>query len=263
MATLRVELHCHTEFSSDGLITFEGLVRTAARRGIHAVCITDHDTIEGALAFSRRLGQPNGALAIIVGEERTLEDKSHLIGLFLREPIASTRLDEAIAEIHAQGGLALMPHPFRGKDGLLRAAEAASPELLRGIDAVEVFNAKGSFADNERARSLLGFEVGVFGGSDAHYESDVGQCVCECPAGRTVEESIRAMLKRQVRFTIRGIHQEPGGAERRYAPLYYKLRPFLRLPRPLVPAAKQLYRFYRNNVLEPSAPVLEEIYSHD
>jgi predicted metal-dependent phosphoesterase TrpH len=260
---MRAELHCHTEFSTDGLITFEGLVRTSRERGIDAVCITDHDTVEGASEFQKRARRTGESLHIIIGEERTLEDKSHVIGLFLKEHISSTSLADAIEEIHAQGGLVLVPHPFRKKDGLLRHVEQASAADVRGIDAFELFNAKGSFADNQRSRSLLDLPLGVFGGSDAHYESDIGQCVCELPLRGSVEESLRAMLRRETPLTIRGIHKKPGADERSYAPAYYKMKRFVRIPKPLVPAAKQLYRFYRNNILEAAPPVLEEIYAHE
>ena len=118
---LVAELHCHTVFSSDGLITFDGMQRTAARRGVNVVCITDHDTIEGAVAFERRARDLGSPLQVVIGEERTLEDGSHLIGLFLHESIRSRRLQDVVLEIHQQGGMVLMPHPFRRKDGLLRA----------------------------------------------------------------------------------------------------------------------------------------------
>ena len=259
---LIAELHCHSVHSSDGLITYDGLVRTARRRGIDVVCITDHDTIEGAREFQARARTQSGAPHIVIGEERTLEDGSHLIGLFLRAPISATRLSEAVAEIQQQGGMVLMPHPFRRKDGLLRADAQPTATDLLGIDAFEIFNAKGSFGDNERARSLLPMAVGVFGGSDAHYESDMGQCVCDLPACGGVEESLRAMIRREVPFAVKGIHKSPGSDERRYAPLYYRIRPFVSVPKVLLPAAKQVYRFYRNSIREPSPPVLEEVYRH-
>jgi predicted metal-dependent phosphoesterase TrpH len=262
-ARLVAELHCHSEFSPDGLITFEGMLRTAQRRGIGAICITDHDTVEGAFEFQRRARAKGSPLQIVVGEERTLEDNSHLIGLFLREHIRSSRLADAIEEIHADGGAVLLPHPYRRGDGLLRAIQQPTAEHIRGIDAFELFNAKSSFADNARARTLVDLSLGVFGGSDAHYESDIGQCVCEMPLRGGVEDTLRAMLKRELPFTVRGIHKKPGSGERRYAPAYYKIKPFLRLPRPLVPAAKQVYRFYRNHILQGSRPLLEEIYLHE
>ncbi len=259
---LVVEMHCHTVHSSDGLITFDGLVRTARRRGLDAVCITDHDTIEGAREFQRHAQAVGRGPHLIIGEERTLEDGSHLIGLFLHDRITSTRRPDAVREIHEQGGVALMPHPFRRKDGLLRAVVQPTGDDVDGIDAVELFNAKGSFVDNQRARTLLSMPVGLFGGSDAHYESDMAHCVCELALRGGVEESLRAMLKREIPFAVRGIHQSPGSDERRYAPLYYRIRPFLRLPNVLLPAAKQAYRFYRNNLRASAPPVLEEIYRH-
>lgn len=257
------ELHCHTEFSSDGLITFDGMVRTARRRGIDVVCITDHDTVDGALEFRRRARLTNSPVQVAVGEERTLADGSHLIGLFLQEHISSSGLASAIEEVHAQGGAVLIPHPFRKGDGLLRGVSHPTAEHVRGIDAFELFNAKGSFADNARARELLGLPLGLFGGSDAHYESDIGQCVCEVPGRGPVEDALRAMLQGRSPFLVRGIRKAPGSAERRYAPAYYKIRPFVRLPKRLVPLAKRAYRYYRNHLLQRTPPVLEEVYRHD
>jgi predicted metal-dependent phosphoesterase TrpH len=260
---LSAELHCHTEFSPDGLITFGGLLATAKRRGIEVVCITDHDTIAGAQEFQRRARAMGSGLQVVVGEERTLEDGSHLIGLFLREAISSTRITEAVEEIHAQGGVVLMPHPFRKRDGLLRAVQQPTREHVSGIDAFELFNAKSSYQDNARARTLVDIPMGIFGGSDAHYESDLGQCVCEMPFHSSVENTLRAMLKRELSFVIRGVHKVPNSGERRYAPAYYRVRPFIRIPKVLLPVAKQAYRFYRNHILEPSRPALEEVFVHE
>jgi predicted metal-dependent phosphoesterase TrpH len=259
---LVAELHCHTVFSADGLISFDGMQRTAARRGVDVVCITDHDTIEGAVAFQHRAQVLGSPLQVVIGEERTLEDGSHLIGLFLHEAIKSTRLQDVILEIHEQGGMVLMPHPFRRKDGLLRALQQPAEADVPGIDAFEIFNAKGSFADNQRARDLLRLPLGVFGGSDAHYESDMAQCVCELPLQGSIEESLRAMLRREVPFSVLGIPQPPGSAERKYAPLYYRIRPYVRLPRVLLPAAKQAYRMYRNALGLVARPSLKEVYRH-
>ena len=52
--SLKVELHCHTVFSQDGLIGFDSLIRTAEAIGLDALAITDHDTVEGAREFQQR-----------------------------------------------------------------------------------------------------------------------------------------------------------------------------------------------------------------
>src|SRR6476620_4811853 len=107
------------------------------------------------MEFQRRACARTSPVKIVVGEERTLEDGSHLIGLFLRETISSTGIAEACEEIHAQGGMVLMPHPFRKRDGLLRNVEQPTADHVGGIDAVELFNAKSSYRDNAYARTLV------------------------------------------------------------------------------------------------------------
>ena len=174
---MNVELHCHTLFSKDGLMTFDSLVHAAKSVGLDAVAITDHDTMDGANEFSQ-LAQAQGiALEIIPGEEKTLSDGSHFIGLFLREPIESGDLVEAIEEIESQGGVCLIPHPFRRKDGLFRGGLERLQWFEGRVAGFELFSAKCSFAENSKARELLSTTLSPFGGSDAHYESDLGECV--------------------------------------------------------------------------------------
>src|SRR4029453_9204836 len=45
-----VDLHVHTSASFDSLASPSAVVRAAASRGLTHLAITDHDTIEGALA---------------------------------------------------------------------------------------------------------------------------------------------------------------------------------------------------------------------
>src|SRR5579864_5593044 len=125
---MRAELHCHTVYSHDGHIEFDGLVR-AAKGKLDVVCITDHDTIEGAVEFQKRSKARNTDFQIVIGEERTLADHSHVIGLFLQEAIASDTFEDVVREIREQGGLCTLPHPFRHRDGALR-------ELKRPMEGV-------------------------------------------------------------------------------------------------------------------------------
>src|SRR5919108_5947807 len=77
VTTVRLDMHMHSEYSRDsrvGLADFAELAKTA---GLGAVCITDHDTIEGAL----RLREMDTGLQVIVGEEITRAD-GELVGLF-------------------------------------------------------------------------------------------------------------------------------------------------------------------------------------
>jgi hypothetical protein len=261
-ATIKVELHCHTLFSKDGFMDFASLNRTAQAIGLDAVAITDHDTIEGAKEFQRQAESQSVPLRIIVGEEKTLADGSHFIGLFLTKPIESEDLAGAIEEIESQGGLCLIPHPFRKKDGLLRHGLERLRLFERRPAGFELFSAKSSYEENRQARQLLSTGLGPFGGSDAHYESDLGESMNVVHWTGDLRSSLGRMFEGKAAFKIFGKRQEEGAAERTYAPLYYRWKKHLKVPKPLLPLAKQSYRWYRNKKLGVGRKALVEVYAH-
>ncbi|MEY2408766.1 MAG: hypothetical protein QOF48_1436 [Verrucomicrobiota bacterium] len=261
--SIHVELHCHTVASMDGLMTFDSLVATAGQIGLDAVAITDHDTMTGAVEFQRRAQEQKLPLQIIVGEEKTLDDGSHFIGLFLEKPIQSGDLKNAIEEVAGQGGLCLVPHPFRQKDGLFRDG-LDRLALFEGRTAgFELFSAKCSFEENRRASELLSRgSLTPFGGSDAHYECDLGECLNEITDAGGVRTSVQAMFERRAPYRILGKPQAAGSAERRYAPWYYRVKKYVSLPKFVVPAARQCYRRFRNLKHGVGPKLLREVYRH-
>jgi hypothetical protein len=247
----------------DGVISFESLLRTARAVGIDAIAITDHDTIEGALKFRELVRESQTPLEVIVGEERTLSDGSHLIGLFLERPIASNQLAEMIREVEGQGGLCLIPHPFRRKDGLLRNGLGPLEHFRGRVGGFELFSAKCSFAENQRAAALLAeSRLGPFAGSDAHYECDLGESLNEVEWKGDLRSSLVGMLERGGACRLLGKRQQEADGERAYARLYYRMRPYARVPRFLLPAAKQAYRGYRNWKFGIGRKELREVYRH-
>jgi predicted metal-dependent phosphoesterase TrpH len=261
--SLNIELHCHTVHSMDGLMTLGSLLRSAEKVGLDAVAITDHDTIEGAREFQQRAKLRGSRLQIIVGEERTLSDGSHLIGLFLEHPIESTDLRGAIREIDQQGGFCLIPHPFRRKDGLLRNGLEPVEAFAGRIAGFEFFSAKCSFAENQKAATLLAAtKLAPFGGSDAHYESDLGECINRIRWEGDLRTSVQRMFERSSPFQILGKPQGEHDGERRYAPFYYRVKKYAALPKFLVPAARQCYRRYRNWKFGVGPKPLREMYRH-
>jgi predicted metal-dependent phosphoesterase TrpH len=256
---LRVELHSHTVYSHDGHIEFDGLLR-AAKGKLDVVCITDHDTVEGAIEFQKRARAANADLQIVVGEERTLADHSHVIGLFLKEALTSDTFEDVVREIREQGGLCNLPHPYRRRDGALR--ELVRP--LENVSGFEIFNPKCSLAENQKARELCGSGLAAVGGSDAHYECDLGECVNIIPRAGSDSDAVRSSLEQFLqgrgRYEVLGIHQNGSGKGRQYAPIYYKIKPYVRVPRPLVPTAWKLYRAYRNTKSRWKTTKLETKY---
>ena len=52
---LKADLHVHTTYSKDSVITPKDLVFYAKKRGLDAVAVTDHDRVDGALKIAKEL----------------------------------------------------------------------------------------------------------------------------------------------------------------------------------------------------------------
>lgn len=170
-----VDLHCHTSASFDSLSQPAAVARTAARRGLTHLAITDHGTLDGALAA--RDAAP-AELTVIVGEEvRTAA--GDMIGLFLERPVpAGLSPAETAAAIHEQGGLAGLPHPFdryRGSGGWGRSADELAT-LAGQLDYVEGWNARIMVGDGNllAAEFALAHGLPAVAVSDAHTLMEVG-----------------------------------------------------------------------------------------
>jgi predicted metal-dependent phosphoesterase TrpH len=89
--------------------------------------------------------------------------------LFIEEEISSRIFDEVIEEIVEQGGMTVLPHPYRNK--------YHNPEgLVQSVDSIEVMNARTSPLLNENALRLAEKYLKVkVGGSDAHNRFEIGQ----------------------------------------------------------------------------------------
>jgi len=173
----KADLHVHSTHSDGGHDIRTILEHTALSTDLRILAITDHDTIDGALE-ARRLG-PRYGVEIVVGEEVTTS-RGHVLGLFLRERVVpGLSIPETVAEIHAQGGIAVLAHPFgRICNSPMRHRPRPTPEEWRafGLDALEGIN--GSQLDplaNPRARALAAaLRLAMTGGSDAHHKDVVG-----------------------------------------------------------------------------------------
>jgi predicted metal-dependent phosphoesterase TrpH len=125
---------------------------------VDVLVVTDHNSIEGSKKV-RALAEGNPRFIPCAGEYKT--EKGDIIGLFLSKEIRSTQSDEVIHQIREQGGLVVLPHPYK--------AHNLDEELLNSVDIVETFNSRCSQSENEAARKLaekLG--KAIIGGTDAH-----------------------------------------------------------------------------------------------
>ena len=169
---LLCDLHTHTTWS-DGKLTIAEMVDFYGQRGFDCLCVTDHlcdpKRLLGKLVNLTGLVIPPGDvdayfeeierekkrawakydLMLMSGLEfnkdgYTAKTSTHLLGVDLKQPIdSSLGIKELIAEIHAQGGLAIASHPHElqsewGKNTLYLWEHV--DEYAPLIDAWEVAN---------------------------------------------------------------------------------------------------------------------------
>jgi predicted metal-dependent phosphoesterase TrpH len=173
-------MHLHSMWSGDCTTTVDELAEAVAETGIGVLCLTDHNTVNGAVELAA-----SGALGcrVVVGEElRTAAGE--IIGLFLTErlPFGLSPVD-AVTRIREQGGLVYVPHPFDPMRHCLREDVLRGLAADGGIDAIEVINGKTSLDSlNRQAAELAGeFGLAAGAGSDAHVPEAVGAACVEMP----------------------------------------------------------------------------------
>jgi len=197
---MKLDLHSHSHYSSDSITKPETIVRKAKELGL-TIAITDHNTCD-AWPELRELAKKN-KIEIIFGEEVwsfELDEKhfaGELIGLFLTEKIKSKFYLDIIDEVHAQGGIISVPHPF----DVFRKNFKKLDLIKNEIDLFEVFNARcyrNSFNDlalDYAKKNALKFSAG----SDAHTPEEYGNAFAEV-AAFSLEEARKKLLKGEVKI---------------------------------------------------------------
>ncbi len=166
-----VDLHMHTDHSSDCATPVEVLLAQAKARGLGAIAVTDHNEISGALDARAKAS----GIKVIVGEEVKTAEQGEVIGLFIEEKIPrGMTLQETIAEIRRQGGLVYVPHPFDRMHSVPDYEHLL--DVIDDVDAIEVFNPRIAISEfNEEAvRFAAKYRIPGGAGSDAHVSQGLG-----------------------------------------------------------------------------------------
>jgi glycosyltransferase involved in cell wall biosynthesis len=166
-----VDLHMHTDHSPDCATPVDVLLDTAKSRGLGAIAVTDHNVISGAHEAAARAD----GIKVIVAEEVKTRDQGEVIGLFIDEHIPrGMTLEETIAEIHRQGGLVYVPHPFDRMHAVPDYEHLLN--VLEDVDAIEVFNARVAVRsfNEEAVKFARKYRIPAGAGSDSHVPQGLG-----------------------------------------------------------------------------------------
>lgn len=173
MDWVKTVFHLHTNYSDDGNASVESVIASARCAGVGCIIVTDHDTIDGALAL--RDAAPAG-LDVIVGEEISARE-GHLVGIFLSERILPNLTAQRTAErIHEQGGLVVTPHPFNTIFGC--SLRDHVHQIVDQIDVVEVGNAQNLSPWPDARATAFARRHGLPGivGADMHHRDYLCPC---------------------------------------------------------------------------------------
>jgi SAM-dependent methyltransferase len=171
-AILEGDFHVHA-FPGDGALTPGRLRDLAADEGLDVLTITNHNQILASHLFPREEGP-----MVLLGEEVTNPD-FHLIAVGITHAVDWNQpAVRAIADVHAQGGVAIAAHPDREFwEGWDQAAMAA-------VDGVEVAHpmlgaepeTRGEFEAFFDRALAVNPDVARIGSSDYHVTQRPGEC---------------------------------------------------------------------------------------
>lgn len=185
--TLKIDLHVHTFYSPDSLITPKELVFYAKKRGLDGVAITDHDRIDGALKIMEETD-----FLVIPGIEISSLN-GHIIGLDVDELIPPRlSVEETLERIHGAGGVAVACHP------ITFFKESLKGHISPRFDAIEVINSSAfPFNYSVKHSQEIASRLGIAGvaGSDAHYGPEIGYAHTLVDAESKVDQIVKAIRK--------------------------------------------------------------------
>jgi predicted metal-dependent phosphoesterase TrpH len=174
--------HCHT-IASDGMVTPAELVDAAVRAHIDLIAVTDHDTM-ACVKETQQRGEAAG-LIVVAGQEITTKwpAQTHVMGWFLEKPVKrGMSLEDSVAAIHDQDGLAIIPHPFMPvyfgsiqPNMLRRLLERHHVDGIEMMFTVPIGARRRRELDEFYARNSERLGAAI-GGSDCHFGAhDIGR----------------------------------------------------------------------------------------
>ncbi|HEX7491559.1 MAG TPA: PHP-associated domain-containing protein [Candidatus Limnocylindrales bacterium] len=195
----KADMHIHS-IASDGTASVARILEYVERStDLDVIAIADHERIEAGVECQRLARERGSRIEVVVGEEVTTRN-GHLLGLFLQARLRrGERLETTVAEIHEQGGLAIVPHPFSAftkgmrKHAIMRVYNSTDPLVY--WDALEGFNPSTAGRYGRTATIRLAAELGIalVGNSDGHTLETIGDGRTLFP-GSTAEDYKQAVL---------------------------------------------------------------------
>jgi len=153
--SIRGALHVHSTLSRDGTMTIAQLARYFKEKGYHVLAMGAHaeDLDDAKLGILREQSPANSddKFLVIPGVEFAVTPTIHIVALGVANLARSNNPSDVAAQTREQGGMSVLAHPNRfGWD--------CPPEVLRALDAVEIWNVGNDGKFLPAANALAGFQ---------------------------------------------------------------------------------------------------------
>lgn len=172
-----VDIHIHEcTYSTDSKINLKDIVSDAKKKGLDAICITDHDNLgikETAEKYSKEVNLP-----IFVGVEYLTTQGDILAFGIEKLPETQLNAQQFIDYVKKHNGVCFSAHPFRNNNRGLRD----NLKDVVGLDGIEVLNGNTGLTENNKAyeySKMLGIQA--IGASDSHHLNTVGKYATKLP----------------------------------------------------------------------------------
>lgn len=134
---VRGTIHSHSTLSHDGTLSIPELARFFRERGYQFLCLSEHaedmDAAKVAQMIRECAAASSPEFLIVPGNEFICYGDVHVIGVGAAQLAGTTDPVVAAGRIREQGGMAVLAHPRRIR-------WQCTPEVLRALDAIEIWN---------------------------------------------------------------------------------------------------------------------------
>ena len=178
LGMIKLDLHIHSCYSEDAIGSPKEIIKSAQKKGLQGIAITDHNSVKGSLNALKI--KPKNFI-VIPGVEISTTD-GHILAFGTKNNFTrGLSVEETVEKISEAGGIPIVPHLFRRMSGIKK--EKFTP-ISKRVPAIEVFNGCSLPKTNiKTAKIAQEFNLGGIGGSDAHNPMYIGY-------GYTTVESI-------------------------------------------------------------------------
>ena len=167
---IRFDFHVHTDLHIDepfpaklAAIAEREQVRMAKTKGLCGFALTNHEFDKDTFERVSALAHP---MVVVPAQEIEVDsDGTHIIALGIKKNVKPADKEKVVKEVHKQGGIAVLAHPFRMKYKV---------SSFQGVDGAEVWNGSRIIHPNANLTALavaedMGESFLKLGGSDSHF----------------------------------------------------------------------------------------------